>query len=128
MIRLHLQLRLYAEALDTYKKFQKEGIDAKTDARLKPVSEKLAKIRADDSSYVISGEMPQGEWFLHLFKRHFRAEVTDGFISQVKLRCQKHYVSFTFDAKLSYDVASKDGDCYMEMIGAPGTRFSLVQF
>jgi hypothetical protein len=46
----------------------------------------------------------------------------------VKLRCQKHYVSFTFDAKLSYDVASKDGDCHMEMIGAPGTRFVLVQF
>jgi hypothetical protein len=46
----------------------------------------------------------------------------------VKLRCQKHYVSFTFDAKLSYDVASKDGDCHMEMVGAPGTRFVLVQF
>jgi hypothetical protein len=46
----------------------------------------------------------------------------------VKLRCQKHYVSFDFDPNLQYDVASKDGECEMEMIGTPGTRLKLMQF
>ncbi len=72
--------------------------------------------------------MPEGTWHVHLFKRHFQAEVAEGYISQVKLRCQKHYVFFAFDPKLQYQVDSKDGDCSMELLGAPGTRFKLMQF
>lgn len=127
-LRLQVQLHLYAEALDTCRTLQKAGLDEKTAAQTRSLMEQLDKIRTDGSSYVVSGELPEGNWFLHLFKRHFQAEVSEGHIAQVKLRCQKHYVSFAFDAKLEYDVAGKDGDCWMELIGAPGTRFKLMQF
>lgn len=127
-LQLQVKQALYAEALDTYQKLQKLGMDKATSARLEPLVAQLQKIRGDDSSYAVSGTMPEGSWNLHLFKRHFQAEVSEGYLSQVKLRCEKNYVFFTFDPNLQYQIASKDGDCHMELIGAPGTKFKLFQF
>ncbi len=72
--------------------------------------------------------MPEGTWYIHLFKRHFQAQVSQGHIAEVKLRCEKHYVFFAFDPTLRYEVAGKDGDCSMQLLGDPGTRFKLLQF
>jgi hypothetical protein len=47
----------------------------------------------------------------------------EGYISQVKLRCEKHDVYFAFDPNLQYQVASQDGDCWMELVGGPGLYF-----
>ncbi len=127
-MQLQVQMRLYAEALATFEKLQKLGMDKDTAARLTPVVEQLKQLRSDDAAYEITGAMPEGNWHLHLFKRHFRAKVSEGYISQVKLRCEKHYIFFAFDPGLEYQVASKDGDCWMELLGAPGTRFELTQF
>lgn len=127
-MKLQADLRQYAEALATFKRLQKVGTDAQTVSRLTPAVEQLEKIRSDDSSYAVPGEMPEGSWHLGLFKRHFRAEVTEGSIAQAKLRCQKHYVTFAFDPQLQYQVDSKDGDCSIELLGAAGTRFNLIQF
>ncbi len=127
-IQLQLKMRLYAEALTTYERLQKAGIDKDTAARFKAAMDQVEKIRSDGSAYEVPGAMPEGSWHVHLFKRHFQAEVAEGYISQVKLRCEKHYVFFAFDPKLQYQVDSKDGNCSMELIGAPGTRFKLMQF
>ncbi len=127
-LQLQVNMRLYAEALDTFGKLQQAGADANTLARLRPAIDQLEKIRSDDSAYEVPGEMPDGSWNLHLFKRHFQAHVSEGYISQVKLRCQKRYVFFEFDPQLEYQIDSKAGDCSMELIGAPGTRFKLTQF
>lgn len=127
-LQLQLNMRLYAEALKTFDRLKKAGVDEGTLARLTPAIEQVKKIRTDESSYEVQGAMPEGNWYLHLFKRHFQAEVSEGYISQVKLRCQKHYVFFAFDPKLQYQVDARNGDCTMELIGAPGTRFKLTQF
>jgi len=75
----------------------------------------------------VFGQLSEGKWYLHLFKRHFRAVVSEGYIAQVKLRCDKGYVTFAFDPTLQYHVPDKDGDCSIELEGAPGTRFKLIQ-
>ncbi len=49
-LQLQVDMRLYAEALATYKTLQKAGIDEKTAARLRPVMEQLQKIRSDGSA------------------------------------------------------------------------------
>jgi hypothetical protein len=90
--------------------------------------ERLKQIRSDSSSYDVQGLMPEGRWYLGLFKRHFEAVVTEGSISQVTLRCQRSHVLFAFDPKLQYEVPSGYGSCSIEMQGAPGTRFRLIQF
>jgi TonB family protein len=71
---------------------------------------------------------PDGSWSLELFKRHFRVEVSEGHVSVIKLRCSKHYVSFVLDPNLDYEVKTGFGSCRMEMLGDPGTKFTLSQF
>ena len=127
-MKLELNAHEYAEVMTTWKRLEKSGVDKDTESRVLPVIDKLQKLRSDDSAYEVTGRMPAGSWFLHLFKRHFQAVVSEGFISQVKLRCDKRYVYFTFDPKLQYEVASADGKCSVELEGAPGTKFKLVQF
>jgi TonB family protein len=127
-LQLQLRLKLYTEAMQTIAKLRKLGLDDKTAAELTTLTEQLRVLRDDGSRYEVQGDMPAGGWSINLFKRHFRAAVSEGYISQVKLRCQKRYVSFAFNPELEYQVASRDGSCYMELIGAPGTKFSLAQF
>ena len=127
-LQLQVRLRLYAEALQTVAKLRKQRLDDKTAGELTSLTDQLKTLRDDGRRYELQGEMPAGSWGINLFKRHFHAVVSEGYISQVKLRCQKRFVSFAFDPELEYQVASKDGNCYMEFIGAPGTKFSLAQF
>jgi hypothetical protein len=128
-ITLELNMKQYSEGVTTWKRLQKlGGIDSGDRAYLQATIDQLEKSRLDGSSYDISGQMQDGSWFLHLFKRHFRAAVSEGSIVEVKLRCQKQHLSFAFDPKMSYEIGDQDGDCSIQLIGAPGTRFKLTQF
>jgi TonB family protein len=127
-IQLELKTREYAEAIVTWKRLEKLGVDKNTATQLRPVVEKLDRLRSDDSAYEVSGLISERNWYLHLFKRHFRAVVSEGYISEVRLRCDKRYVFFPFDSTLQYQVTSKDGNCSIELAGASGTRFKLIQF
>jgi TonB family protein len=125
---LEIKTHEYAEAIATWKRLQKMGIDTEAEAKIKPVIDQLDTLRSDDEEYGVSGVMPDGSWSLRLFKRRFHIEVAEGYISQVKLRCDKGYLYFAFDPKLRYEVNGKYGSCWMELLGAPGAKFTLFQF
>jgi TonB family protein len=127
-LQLEIKTREYAEAMTTWKSLQRSGMDPAALGRIRPVIEQVAKIRSDGSAYEVSGVMQDGRWYLHLFKRHFQVAVSTGFVSQVKLRCDKRYVAFAFDPKLQYQLQSKDGACLIELEGEPGTQLKLTQF
>jgi TonB family protein len=126
-LRLQLNARNYGEAMTTWSRLQKIGVDPSIAKTVQPVIDQLVKIRSNDQAYDVSGIMDAGNWSLHLFKHHFRAVVAQGYISQVKLRCAKGYVYFAFDPALEYEVHNKYGDCMLTFEGAPGTRFTLTQ-
>lgn len=123
---LELRSNQFEEAIDDWKLLQR--LDKRSAEQLRPVIERIEQRRSDPSSYSVSGQMADGTWYLHLFKRHFRVAVGEGYVSQVKLRCDKRYVYFAFDPKLQYEVADKFGKCSIQLEGAPGTRFELIQF
>ncbi len=127
-MQLELKAHQYAEALTTWKRLEKAGIDKETAARLRETIAQVEKIRTDDSAYEVSGQITDRNWYLHLFKRHFHAAVSEGYISEVRLRCATRHWFFAFDAALSYEINSKDGQCSIELLGAPGTQFKLMQF
>jgi TonB family protein len=127
--QLQLQLRTqdYAGALITWKKIQRAGIDAETAAKLKPLIDQIETLRTDGRPYSVPGKLIDGTWYFHLFKRHFRVVVSEGHVSEIKLRCDKRYVFFGFDQQLQYEIASQYGKCTIELVGEPGTTFSLIQ-
>lgn len=126
--RLQVGMRDYAGALTTWKRLLHAGIDKDTVAKYQPVVDHLETIRTDDSAYEVEGTMTDGKWYLHLFKHNFEANVTSGSLTEVKLRCDKHHYFFAFDPKLDYKINPHAGDCSIELLGAPGTRFNLIQF
>ena len=126
-LKLQLKARQYAEALATWQYLEKAGIDDRTAAQIRSIVEQLEKIRTDSTAYAVSGLLPDGPWYLRLFKRNFQVVVKEGSISEVKLRCDKGYVTFPLDPAMQYHVANKYADCEMELDGAPGTRFDVVQ-
>lgn len=127
-MQLELKTHQYAEAMTTWKRLQKSGIDKDTTRLLESKVAQLEKLQADDSAYEVSGVITEKNWLLHLFKPHFSAVVSEGSISEARLRCDKHYVFFAFDTSMQYRVNSKDGKCSLEFVGTPGTRFKLIQF
>jgi len=127
-MQLELKDRQYAEALATWKRLQKTSIDKTSAARIRETIAKVEKIRTDDSGYAVAGQITDSNWYLHLFKRHFQAEVSEGYISEVRLRCDTRHWFFPFDSRLQYEINSKDGECSIELLGTPGTQFKLLQF
>jgi TonB family protein len=128
LFQLEIKTHEYAEAVATWHRLQKVRVDPALEAKIKPVLAQLDALRSDNQEYGVSGSMPSGSWNLQLFKRHFRIQVDDGYISQVKLRCDRHYLYFAFDPQLQYSVNGNYGSCWMELLGAPGSKFTLFQF
>jgi len=129
MLRLEVKTFRYGEAMNTWQRIQKAGVvPPDIAANLKSIIEQLEKIRTDDSSYEVPGSLTEGSWYMQLFKTHFRAVVSKGSISRIKLRCKRKFLSFEFDPGLQYEVHAKDGDCGLQFEGEPGTEFRLVQF
>jgi len=122
--KLELQTRQYAEAMKTWKHIQDSDIDT---TELRPAIARLETLRSNDEAYEIPGEISERGWHLHLFKRHFRIEVAEGHVTQVKLRCDKRYQFFAFDPKVRYEVSDKDGSCSIELDGEPGSSFKFIQ-
>jgi len=125
---LELKMHFYAEALTTWKRLQKSGIDPATAAQYKPVIAQLQTLRSDNSGYDVYGVLEDGSWKVHLFKRRFRTLISTGYISQAKLRCEKRFALFPIEPKVDYQVPRDYGSCLIEFEGAPGTRFVLAQF
>ena len=126
--KLQVILRDYAGAVTTWKRLLHAGIDKDSVAKFQPVIDKLETIRTNDSAYQVEGAITDGKWYLHLFKHNFKANVTEGALTEVRLRCDKHHYFFAFDPTLEYQVNPHAGDCSLELLGAPGTRFNLIQF
>jgi len=125
---LDVVLGNFSEAMDVWSDLVSSGLDPDTKKQLMPTIEKLRKIQRESQPYKVSGTMPDGTWKIGLFESNFRISVSQGHISQVKLRCLKGFVRFAFDPGISYNVASRYGHCGMELDGDPGTTFSLTQF
>ena len=128
-MKLELKMNYYTEALATWEKLRKLGVDHATEAQIQPVIDQLAKLRLNDEAFTISSKMSdEGGWGLHLFKENFRIVAAEKAVSEVKLKCNRGYVSFKFDPEIDYHTPFKNGACRLELVGSPGTQFKLVQF
>jgi TonB family protein len=126
--KLYLKERRYGEAMDLLLELQKSKSDPRLPAQVNPILDQLNKLSEDDRAYDVDDSMPDGSWKIQLFKRHFRAQVSDGHLTSVALRCGKGFVHFAFDPQVQYHVDSNYGKCQMELDGDRGTRFTLTQF
>ena len=90
--------------------------------------DQLAELEANDAPYPVAGQIEaNGGWSIILLKNRFYLDDLTGAVDELKLRCQRGYVFFEFDPEIQYSVSENSGSCELEVIGAPGTGFTLVQ-
>jgi TonB family protein len=124
LLPLELNARDFANAMSTWEKLQKIGVDSS----LRPLMEKVQELRTSDQAYGVIGQIGESSaWSYKLFKKHFQITVSAGHVSQVKLHCARKFASFAFDPGLQYQIDDRYGDCEIFVEGDPGTRFELVQ-
>lgn len=127
-LKLQLKRHDFAQVLQMSSQLRKTGIDKDTEAQLQSAVDNVQRLQKEPGSYTMSGTVPDlGAWSVWLFKRTFSASVSTGVISQIKLKCARRYVSFTFDPSLQYNVPESYGSCRLVLEGTPGTELTLTQ-
>lgn len=117
----------FAEALATYEIITAVSDQATKDS-LADAVQALREAAVDDTAYAIAGRTDQsGRWKVQLFKDEFYLRNADSNIKEIKLRCEKRYVFFEFDAATQYKVPPQFGQCELEVIGNADAGFELVQ-
>jgi TonB family protein len=127
MMRLELKRQDYGAVLNTWEKFKK--ITPKEDRQVwQSVIDQVEAARKDDRPAHLSDQIGSGgSWFSTLFKNRFEVRVASGKVNEIKLRCEKRYVFFRYDPALVYTVSDRNDKCSVELVGEPGTQFTLVQ-
>jgi TonB family protein len=125
MLMLQVQAQDYGSALDTFDRLQRFSRSSAKDWQ--PSIDKIEALRKSADPVRIHSEMTSHSWHHRLFKDHFQIAVASGKVSDIKLRCKKAYVFFHYQPGVQYKVESRSGNCWMELIGEPGTTFDLTQ-
>jgi hypothetical protein len=126
-LSLQVKRKDYGSALDTWTILERVAPEA-TRKQLQPTIDQLNAVRSSDEVVTTPGQMDKGtRWYSRLFKKRFSIALASGAVSEIKLRCQQRYVFFKYEPDIQYTVNPSAGECFIEVVGAPGTTFDLVQ-
>ena len=124
---LQVKVKDYGSALYTWNSLEPIASSSDRDV-LKQTVDQIIAVRDGNQAVSTPGQTANGTtWNGHLFKSHFAISVATGAVSEIKLRCKKQYIFFSFKPELEYTVNSSAGECFIEVVGDPNTTFELVQ-
>ena len=113
-------------ALQTWERLK--AVDPKGSAKWQPTIDKVSALRTANAKIRTPGRIDaSGHSFATLFKNRFSIEVTGGQLSDLKLRCEKQYLIFSYRPDIEYSIDGRNSECTLELVGEPGTAFALVQ-
>jgi TonB family protein len=95
---------------------------------LQTAADQIRALQNGTQSFGYSGEIDtNGYWGGMLLRNRFSIVVANGAVREIKLRCQKQYLFFNYQAGVEYSIGAKSDHCGIEVIGDPGTTFRLIQ-
>jgi hypothetical protein len=127
LVQLQLRNRYFGEALETLELMRLKG-DEEGVALFSELSAQLGAVKAGDDPYGVAGQIgDNGYWSITLFKNTFHFDDLMGSVAELKLRCRPGFVFFNFEPETQYEVSAGARECTLQVIGTPGTTFTLVQ-
>lgn len=118
----------FERAMQSFETLTEYPLDEGVLAQLRVVVDELETLRLDDRGYSVPGDFADRyTWSYHLFKDEFFLSDVEGRIEEIKLRCAKKYVFLRFEPDIQYTIQRDYLPCHLQLIGDPGTTFSLVQ-
>lgn len=128
LLPLEIRAKNFADVMEVWEKLKANGADGAVAENVRAAINEIEALRTDNRAYSVPGAIGENHsWFYSLFKNRFRFLVSNGQISDIKLRCDKKFVFFKYSSELQYEVSDKFGPCHMEVIGEPGAKFELIQ-
>ncbi len=127
LLVLEVKASDFARALETWEKLRPIASQEMLE-RWAPVVDEIQTLKASDKAFRMIAHIDQGtSWYGNLFRNRFEIIVTSGQVSEIKLRCEKKYVFFSYEPNLRYIVDPRHGNCGIEVVGEPDTKFDLIQ-
>lgn len=118
----------FGRAMQTFETLSEYTLDEDVLAKLRVVMGELETLRHDDRGYSVPGDFADRYiWSYHLFKDEFFLGDVEGQIEEIKLRCTRKYVFLRFDPDLQYKIEPEYQPCHLQLVGDPGTTFTLTQ-
>jgi TonB family protein len=128
MFVLEINAQDFARALATWEMLEAQELDEKKMTSLQSAVDDILVLKGDDRSYDVPGRIgANSSWWYRLLKNSFSVIVTSGAVAEIKLRCDRKYVFFRYEPDIQYRISDNYGSCGIELVGDPGTTFSLVQ-
>ncbi len=127
LLPLEIHAHDFAAAMDHWQTLQQTHADPVQLAALRPTIEQITALRTDGQGYSVAGHLEEASWWYPLYKSRFYLTVSDGHVTDLKLLCERRYVSIAFDPALDYRVSAQSGRCSIVVEGDSGTHFQLIQ-
>jgi hypothetical protein len=127
LLVLDVKGRQYAAALYIWRRLSAVATEAQL-GPLRPVIAEIEKLRAAGEPLRTPGTIGRGDyWFGRLFRRNFEIDVTSGMVHEIRLRCDKGFVFFSYQPGVRYRVEAREGGCSIQLTGTPGATFALIE-
>jgi len=126
-LALELATRDFASALITWPIMKSVETDKALLQKYEASIKEVRALQSDRQSFRVAASLDDGRWNYRLFKRKFHVAVKEGFVTQIKLRCDKNYVFFQFDPTIEYQIPEQYGACAIEVVGDGNSKFDLIQ-
>jgi hypothetical protein len=127
LFTLQVKNQYFREAMDTFLLLEKAGDTEGADA-FRPAYAELQALESNDTAYGIPITLDDaGGWTVKLHKHNVYIEQVAGKVNEFKLRCSQQYVGFAVEPDVSYKLPKELGTCDLEILGEPGSSFTLVQ-
>ncbi|MFK7913411.1 MAG: energy transducer TonB [Pseudomonadales bacterium] len=125
---LEVQLRDFAAAQKTAALLMDVEKNESQLASVAKVNEQVEQFRDGSERFRVDANLgDRTSWWFDLFRPRFQVDISEGKIAELKLRCRRGYVFFRYDPQLEYSVSKEQMPCNLEVLGDPGTQFSIVQ-
>ncbi len=134
--RFGAALRTYARIMKLVESEQAKGIEPTPGMveQLTKARDSIERLRDTDQAIPVAGGIDEttNSWFFRPLRTKFT--ITDlehdtphrAELAEIKLRCDRGYKFFRHKPDIRYDF-SGSGSCYLQIVGNPGTRFTLVE-
>ena len=118
----------FGRAVQAFETLSEYSLDDDLLGPLRTVVDELETLRLDDRGYSVPGDFGDRYiWSYQLFKDEFFLTEVEGQIEEIKLRCARKYVFLRFDPDLQYKIEPDYLPCHLQLVGDPGTTFTLTQ-
>lgn len=117
----------YAEALSIYQALQ--DIDPGAQTTFAATVDQLRAVKAAKNPVSVAMTVaPRGYESLTLFKNAFSIGNVEGRLVALNLRCERKFAALEFSLTTQYKVPEEWGQCYLQVVGDPASKFKLTQF